>query len=130
MLPANVQKVLAIGLLLGLFTLHGLIVVGPASRQVMSHAIYTPKEIRDGDIRVERLVGRRTAVFSNGDRRHFGFWTETAWVVMWLVGFLAAAGVVAIVSRRFLPAAHAEFFRRRPPTVPLIVRRGTRGRGR
>ncbi len=76
MLPATVQKVLATGLLLGLIVLNWVAVMRPVTRWAVLHDAYTSAEIREGNIRVARLFGRRSVIFSNGERREFGLMVE------------------------------------------------------
>jgi hypothetical protein len=113
-MSANSQKGLLLVLFVGLLGAYTAFVVLPANRWAVLHSVYTSQEIADKNIRVEQVFRPRSALVSNGERRSYGIGPDVLSGTLWLGGFAAAFCLLNVLSRRFLPVAHATFFRRTP----------------
>jgi hypothetical protein len=105
-----VQMVALVGLVFALVALHWAWVVRPVHRWTVLHAVYSDEQIAEQHITIARLIRPHAAVFSNGERHDYGFWPEFLAVGLWLIGALIAFGVIALISRKVFPRAHARMF--------------------
>ncbi len=105
-----------------------LIIVGTAllfpslSKWLHVHTHFSGQQIDAERIRVERIVAKKTVVFSNGEERAISGWHTLLMIALiigwWILGLL----ITRRVARRFAPMAWAEITADRGrPTTDRIV---------
>jgi hypothetical protein len=79
------------------------------SEWVLLHTYFDVRQIYGEGIRVERYVGKKTVVFSNGEEWHTGLGHTLFMALLCVLGWLLDVWVTRWVARRYAPSVWAKF---------------------